>query len=150
MKLSTVFSACFVHMYKGFWPCLECRRFFTTKKGLANHLRVCSVLVPKRGVRGKKRRLGHAMVRKAEAQEMVTQMDSNGQPVTQKAVADFLEVSPSLISKWNKPSNVFITHEMIARKKNDASAWEPVARHNSRHVRTCCTWRFSIVVCTKD
>ena len=57
------------------------------------------------------------MVRKAEAQEMVTQMDSNGQPVTQKAVADFLEVSPSLISKWNKPSNVFITHEMIARKK---------------------------------
>jgi hypothetical protein len=36
---------------------------------------------------------------------------------TQKAVADSLEVSPSLISKWCKPANVFITHEMISRKK---------------------------------
>jgi hypothetical protein len=135
--------------FQGFWPCLECRRFFTTQKGLANHQRVCSA-VAKRGVRGKKRRLSHDMSRKAEAQDMTTRTTPNGQPVTQKSVADFLEVHPSLISKWSKPANVFITNEMILRKKNGASELVSAVRPNFRAVKTSCTWHFSIVVCTKD
>jgi hypothetical protein len=57
------------------------------------------------------------MAQKAEAQEMVGGVGADGSRLTQKAVADFLEVSPSLISKWCKPANVFITHRMISTKR---------------------------------
>ena len=48
---------------------------------------------------------------------MVGGVGADGSRVTQRWVADFLEVSPSLVSKWCKPANVFITHRMISTKR---------------------------------